>query len=261
MRANTAMFNPEIKGVASLPNGHADRDAVARQIREGREHDKQKKWKDIRNGAMYSYTLRGVSETFEQVRSFGQSKVILDIGTGSSKGIQEIAQSPFAEGLSFKATSLTQHEEHGVHLPKKDIILTSAEVLRGVRPASIGCILAVRSIGYTERPTQLIARLDQVLAEGGFIKAVFPSLSTELKERTGKEFADAFIALGYDVAYTPGKVFKIFVTGQLGGDEVLLARKPYKDPTKDPHPVSAKEIIALDQAHSESEVAFLKKKD
>ncbi len=137
-----------------------------------------------------------------------------------SQGISDIAKSELGTGLEFKGTSVTPQPEFKNYLGQDRVIITSAESLRGIENNSVGGILALHSISYSAEPQHLVARLDQVLVEGGVVKLMANPdevNNNRLGEKEVSHFISAFKHLGYDVE----------VRGT-----VLLAVKPSTDDSK-----------------------------
>lgn len=241
--------------IHDLPSGHPARDAVARQIIEARKSDRlarlswaeqtvmkevaasegcdaERIWTNDRNELVYRHSFKGLGATFDHVRGL-ESKVVLDIGTGTSRGISEMSKSEYGKGLEFKGTSVTALlPEFDKYLGRENITITSAESLQGIENNSIGCVLALHSMSYTAEPQYVVARLNEVLVEGGVVKAVVDQnkRNQHFKEKDARRFVSAFKKLGYSVA-----------TSQ----NLVLAIKPFRDKSKSQ--VTAQDLIRQDK--------------
>lgn len=247
--------------VGELPFGHQARKGVADQILEARRIDRtsrnklsqserrnrsqeymagmisrpEKDWTNNRKGREYVRCLQGLEATFQYIRGL-ESNFVLDIGTGTSEGISDIAKSDLGKGLEFKGTSVTPQPEFKRYLGQDKILITSAESLRGVERNSVAGILALHSLAYSAEPQYVVARLDQVLIEGGVVKllAYHDEVNKgRLGEKTITPFLVAFRDMGYDVEVSEDKT-------------ILLAIKPCKD--KSSSATLAKNLIEQDKA-------------
>ena len=234
------MKEGKIPTVHELPKGDPVRDRVARQIMNARRVDRattdrlsdkqrmqedlaaisegrepKKRWVNDRMGRDYVSYLKGLEATFQYIRGL-ESNLVLDIGTGTSQGIADIARSDLGKGLQFKGTSVTPLPEFNQYLGNDQVIITSAESLRGVESSSVGGIIALHSISYAAEPQYMVARLDQVLVDGGVVKMVTDDNDNSnrgLGERTREWFIDAFKKIGYDVAVYEDVVLAIKRSG------------------------------------------------
>ncbi len=205
--------------VHELPPRHPTRQKVALQIRNARREDRNKiynkgdgGWENNRSGALYIDGLEGLANLFRYVKDNVSSKVVLDIGTGSSRGISRISRSTIGEGLEFKATALTIHPDTEKNLGLKNITLTSSETLRGFETNSIGCILGLFSIAYSADMPSTVARINQILVPGGVIKARFDQIHNPqayIGMKTTAEFVQLLTNLDYDISNEGGIVIAI----------------------------------------------------
>lgn len=174
------------------------------------------------------YDANGYGKLFDAVRARGGSHV-LDIGSGLTRGVRELAASPLGHGLHFTATVLKYvdaitkaAEEIPVDVPVK---VTPVEKLNGIPDGSQDCIIGTYSIAYTEYPDVAIRACDRVLAPGGFLKMTCntdPPLREleQLGYKSAREFAPVLRSMGYAVSVEEYKDTKA----------VLLAQKP--DPNR-----------------------------
>jgi len=97
-------------------------------------------------------------------------------------------------------------------------------------------------------------RVNQVLVEGGLIKAVFRGrdASPDLKEKRAGLFAESLRKLGYFVAV------KNIMVGNKKEGELLLARKPYQNPEEDTWFDLPENILEQDEFLMRAEIEVLK---
>lgn len=247
-----------ISTINELPHGDEARNRVAHQIKKARKIDRasaavallseeelfqrqlrsilfsgksEETWQNDRLGSEYISSLGGVEATLQYIKSL-DSKLVIDVGTGTSQGISDIAKSKLGEGLEFKGTTVTWLNELNQHLGKDRVLITSAESLRGIENNSVGGILALYSISYTAQPQQVVARFDQVLVEGGVVKMVtHADQKSRSGHRTFESFLNAFKELGYDINES---------------ERILLAVKPSSDKSKPS--IKAGDLMQLDKA-------------
>lgn len=252
-------MKPE-ESVHNYPKNHPVRIAIARQLQKVRHHEKfdhsRQRYDDERDAVDYFFTLRGLSATLNYIKQMVNAKKVLDIGVGDSRAVKEIARSTFGEGLKFVGTSLTRKSTHRYFLGQSNITLTSAEVLRGFQPDSLGGILGVYSLTYSISPEQTVARLNEVLTAGGLIKACFrvPGHALKLNSLTARPFINALLTHGYDV--------KDFQQIEISQDEkdagicathIVLAIKPHSGSSEKKRQ-TASEILDADRRTMKSDV-------
>lgn len=225
--------------IHELPRNDEARNKVAQQVIEARRIDRasrkkltidqrrirnteylsgmigrpEKDWTNNRRGREYVRCLQGLEASLSYIKEL-RSNLVLDIGTGTSEGIADIANSDLGQGLQFKGTSVTPQPDFKNYLGKDRVIITPAESLRGVENNSVGGALALHSLTYSAEPQYVVTRLDQVLVDGGLVKllAYHDEVNQgRLGEKTIKPFLNVFKDFGYDVAIS---------------DNILLAIKP-----------------------------------
>lgn len=232
--------------VGDLPKGHQDRDAIAAEASLARNigrYDESKlltEWHQNRSGRQYTEELCGIAHDLEYVRRELSCNTVLDIGTGTSRGIAQIKKSHYGHNLKFLATSLNLSPEFSANLGKEAISLTTAEVLRGFKEESVGMIIAIHSLSYCVRPDLVINRLNEVLVPGGIIKASFKGRDARsprgIQEHESTEFVDHLRQLWYDVATASYKL------GDHEKTQLLLAIKP----SLAGNSISAEELLGRD---------------
>lgn len=191
------------------PGEQDKRDAAAAKIRQARTKERTGTPYNVdRPGWQYVGELAGVENLFAYVRNL-PSKIILDIGAGTTSAIAEIADNEMAKGLQFKATVLRSRAEITNNLGSENIHITSAEMLRGIADTSVGAIIAVHSLRYSAAPELAAKSIDRVLVPGGVFKGA------KLKDSFGP-ILDTLSALGYDIAEHE----------KWGGADIMLAIKP-----------------------------------
>lgn len=207
--------------------GSPERNAVASQLRLMRAVDRGRNlYKADRSASEYVSAFAGLRAFSEYVSLLGSSKLVVDIGAGTTRGISEFSESQYAQGLSLQATVLSYSDEVEANLGRENTHVTSAEMLRGIADNSVAGILALNSIAYSEDPRRTIERIDQVLVPGGVIKATFDvledngqSLNTLLSEKYGYKTEALFVRklelLGYDIYVDSGMVVAIKPGGTL----------------------------------------------
>lgn len=172
----------------------------------------------------YLQKLFGLEHFFQHVKQIGYPKV-LDIGTGSGRAIKELSCSSVAAGIDFETTVLTSDPRTFENLPRNKVHITSAESLRGISNESVGGVIAVYSVGYSETPSLVAASINRVLAPSGVFKGIFashPESRGGMTLELAHKFYEAFKRLGYNVA-TSGEMYS---DGAERIGEVLLASKP-----------------------------------
>ncbi len=212
MQQYEAGFNPlAIKG--SL-----ERQEIAKQLATLRVHERADRYTMDRNASEYYSILDGYIQSLFYVKQLGSSKVVLDIGAGTTKAISEISESPEGKGLEleFRATVLTYTPAIEENLGLVNTHITPAETLSGIDDNSVGLALAVYSITYSVRPDATIDRINDILVPGGILKGTFFSekekgVNASIASRI-TPFQRRLRELNYDIA--------------LGPNEVILAKKP-----------------------------------
>lgn len=213
-----AETNSGSETLKDLPKGHAERNKVARNLRDLRSVDSFT-YETGRDGIQYVRELQGVQSLFQYVKALNSSDRILDIGAGGTRGIRDLAKSPLGEGLSFEATVLTAPEVSEWTLEKDKIHITSAELLKGIEDESVGGALGALSVAYSEVPAFAVRGINRVLVPGGVFKGSFPSEngvhSAGLKRF--HTFQAEFEALGYNTAFLENINGDVFLAIKPGG--------------------------------------------
>ena len=178
----------------------------------------------LRDSSLRDYLVSagGLQAFLDHIRET-KSRKVLDIGTGTGKALSQIATSRAGDGLSFIGTALTSPKTEkptGIQLH-----LTAAESLRGIQPDSVGGVLSIGSIGFSNAPELVVANIDRTLVDGGAIKATFRKKGTYGKDwdkkydKWGYSIHDPFTRewskLGYDLAIA-----------ETEDDDILVAVKP-----------------------------------
>ncbi len=171
-----------------------------------------------RDGSAYVTVLLGLDSTIGYIAQLPH-KLVVDIGCGTSEGISDLSQAYEGHSLQFRATALTHIPEHEQFFGRENIDITSVESLDPYDDNSVGCFLAVHSLGYSTLPRRAIETIFRKLTPGGVLKAVFRNQfePNRFNEQPMNEFYDACIKVGLDTApLYPDE----------SGPEVLMAIKP-----------------------------------
>lgn len=235
---------------SDLPNKDIRRNTIAKQIREIRNIERARLYETERDGIKYIQKLLGVLCLFDYVRRLGSTSLILDIGAGSTSGIYDLSTSSLGAGLLFEATVLSRNPALVNYLPNKQIHVTSVERLRGIKDASVGGVLGVYSVGYSDEPALAITSLDRVLVPGGVFKGTFhkkPTSPDEAKQnpfgfKEYDQFRDAFSGFGYDTA----------VENNGASADILLAIKP-----DGPEQVKAASLLEADKKTVKNQIVIV----
>lgn len=191
-----------------------ERTMVARQLLKIRAHERERDASYVdgwdRDLLEYIKWLGGISIFLRYAEQLDGQRLVLDIGSGTNKGITEIARSKLGRNLNFVGTNLSRVPESLGNTDPVRTVRTSAEVLRGIEDESVNGIIALASIAYSDSPSMVASSLNRVLAPGGVIKSFFRPIgredefSDEYNYKTHYRFSAAFLALGYDVAVRVG---------------------------------------------------------
>jgi hypothetical protein len=158
----------------------------------------------------YLFVLRGLEITLDYIRNLGSSNIVVDVGTGEGKSWSWIKYR-YGEGLEFWATGLVNYDCNEQFDGR--FRNTSAEIMDGFETASVGGIIAVRSIAYGS-PKPCIDRIDEILVPGGVIKSCFCSsdidhLRNGYKYKTHHLFTERLQELNYNMVVSGGIVLAI----------------------------------------------------
>jgi len=184
-----------------------------------------------RTGKEYMYEMGGLKSLFKYIRSL-DSNIVLDVGAGKGTASYRLKKMPIASGLDLHVTVLRNSAEISKYIPQEKIHVTDIETLRGLKPLSVGGIIASSSIAYSVLPEAAAKRIDEVLISGGVVKATFAP-----KGKGGRnsgfvvhdqvEFETLFRNLGYDVA---SEQFSFTALGtsnnEFKSNSILIAIKP-----------------------------------
>lgn len=213
------------KGPEFRNKGTNERNDAARKIRSARTAEREGDPYNInRTGWRYLQQLAGAQHLFDYVKSL-KSQTVLDIGAGTTLASSELQQSQLGHDLHFEATVLRNRPEIENNLGEERVHITSAEVLRGVPDESVGCVIAVFSVDYSDAPGLVAGSIDRVLVAGGAVKISGYS-------RIFPQFYDQFERRAYDID-----------SDEVWGEyRVILAIKPGNTSG-----ISAKELLKLDK--------------
>lgn len=213
------------KGPEFQNKGTNERNDAARKIRNARTIERTgDPYKINRTGWQYIKELGGVQHLFDYVKTL-KSQTVLDIGAGTTQASSDLQESSLGFGLHFEATVLRNRPEIEKNLGKEHVHITSAEVLRGIPDASVGCVIAVFSVGYSDAPGLVAESIDRVLVPGGAVKITgYKSIFSQ--------FYDQFERRGYDVD-----------SGEVWGEyKAILALKPGNESE-----VTAEQLLRSDE--------------
>lgn len=128
-----------------------------------------------RDGDAYLRTLSGLDATIAYLQSRGLPRRVLDVGTGTGLGINDLTGTVFADGWDIHATGLLRKNLIPDLSPRIKFHVTAGEFLKGIPDASTSCTLALNSVAYSQTPELVVANLDRVTVPGGVVKATFVS--------------------------------------------------------------------------------------
>jgi len=186
-----------------------------------------------RDGSAYNGLLLGIGETLRYVAQL-PSKLVVDLGCGTSNGIYDISKSYGGLGLTFRATSLKRHEAHGRFIGNDRVDIDTVESLDSYKNSSVGCFLAVFSLAYSRVPRIAIKTIRGRLCNGGVLKAVFQNQYVPGKygEQSMNDFYNACLENGFDVA--------VMYPDEYGPETLLAVKKPLQKG------ITAKQLIDSD---------------
>ncbi|MBU0999261.1 hypothetical protein KKG24_03075 [Patescibacteria group bacterium] len=179
---------------------------------------------EFRDGRTYICSFEGLQYFLEYVKTL-PNKMVLDIGSGDTKAISEIAGSSFGKDLEFKATVLTKNSRIEQYLGYENIFFTSAETLKGVESGSYGGVISCFSVTYSSSPELSISSIDRVLCKNGIFKGVFPHEDATIGRFEAKG-PDVYIKLFKSLGYGTYKIAGIMLAIKNGSD--LEAQQIFK---------------------------------
>lgn len=222
--------------------GSPERQQLAAQLHTVRIHERARGYVTDRGPRSYEGYLLGYYSFLEYVRQLDGPNLILDIGAGTTRSINHISKSPQGRGLRFEATALRFRGEIDEYLGRRNTHITSAELMRGIEPQSVGGAIAVYSVTYSAFPERTVDMIDSILVPGGIFKGKFASGRNKTSPNGRLSigpvpFERRFKELGYDVivdqldlmlAKKPGGNLSVTATdlymADLGIEEVLWPR-------------------------------------
>ncbi len=220
-----------------------ERTEIARQIARSRWFDSYREKGQYTSDAhipTYVHRLNGLSGYFDHIRNFEGEKIVFDIGSGTTRGIAEIAKSEMGRDIDFRATVLRNMKKisGAASLGPGKVFKTSVERLTGIEDGSVSGIISNSGLAYSIEPEITVDSIDRVLRPGGVVKADFEIDDGEKRSdrpytyrRSYRRFAKRFSELGYDIAF------------EFRGGVVLLAIKPGSSSD-----VTAVELLRSDEA-------------
>ena len=246
---NDAMYDIPMMEQARGEKGSDERNAAAKKITELRKLERDTEtplYTNTRGGAWYIEDFKGVQHLFDYVRTL-PSRIVVDVGAGVLNGVSDLANSRFGKSLTFEATILARPKNMKNPPDKVRIHRTSVETLRGIKDASVGCIIGDSSIAYSE-PSLAVQSIDRVLVPGGVLKATFAkkgskSKAVEMGMKESGVFAEKLRALHYVVKEEP----------ELYGRSIILAIKPGGDGA-----ITAEELFRKDASSELTQIDMMK---
>lgn len=216
-------YDERMERAEQLPKGDKRRKMVAERLKKLRALEEARSPYNIwRDGADYIRVLNGIQHLFRYVRGL-PSKIVLDVGAGTTMGISGVSRDPVGSGLDFHATVLSGNPHIQSNLGKERTHHTSAETLRAFPSESIGCVLGVQSLTYSADPPLVATSIDRVLVPGGVLKTVIrtdrPTFYHQHEEfPQPRVWVEALKSLGYDVAELKDDPDVLIVAIKPGGD-------------------------------------------
>jgi SAM-dependent methyltransferase len=184
--------------------------------------NKEKEW-DIawlnRGHEAYNKTFQGLELFFNEVRKL-PSKSILDIGAGTLRAVSEFQKEN--QDLKFYATVLSGHTLKRQPNYYKDLDkfgrlkISPSETLRGIETHSIGGIISVHGIAYSNSPAESVRSIDRVLIPGGILASTFIGSKSRKVNDAGffiyniNDFLKEFNQLDYDTFMPSDKGHLLF---------------------------------------------------
>jgi hypothetical protein len=227
-----------VETIHSYPKNSKEREMVAEQLKSARFLDRSHGQVTDRSMSDYLNHLLGLRGSFAYMQALTESNTVLDLGSGTTKAISQLAASQLGEGLEFRATNLSGSISD-FHLPIENIKRTSVEVLNGIPDNSLAGVIGCYSIGYTTVPELTASRIDQTLIDGGIIKTNFQTVRDVYSPipgfQTHERFTETLLKLGYDV----------FIEENYIACDIVIAKKP-----RGPLAISASELAKLDDRYN-----------
>lgn len=159
-----------------------ERQQLADQIRGSRFKDrggnldrKDSVYETNRDAVDYILDLGGLQELFKHVKKIGTPNV-LDVGAGTTAGVNGLAKSEFGKEINFYATVLTNDERINENLGLDRTAITSIESFRAgkIPKEGYGAVISDQAITYTDKAELAVKSLKKLLVTKGVFKAVVP---------------------------------------------------------------------------------------
>lgn len=238
------------------------RNKLARQLRGLRKLEKESmipnpehNKKRDRSAFQYVNHLQGLQGTLNYVLNL-PVKTIVDIGAGTTRAIGEIAKSTYGNGLKFIATGIVNHTDIEKNIGYKNYRLTSAEVMRGFQPESVGGFLSVYGPLYYSNYEEIIfGKMDELLVPGGItkfciMKDIPGSKINKNHAEKCQKIEEIMKKLGYGVATKNWQIFDFGIQGN-AFNQIFIGIKPGKDSRRDLNEVAG-QIMEEDLEQLES---------
>ncbi len=239
-------LNPLQKAKAK---NYYERSQIAKQVRAARAHESNpgEKYDTNRGMQEYYYALGGLNHYLDYVKTL-KSNIVLDIGACTGRAMHQLSQTSLGDEIDFQVTALKNEKNLRQNFPKGKVHITPVEILRGIQPESVGGVLSMVSITYSEYPKIAIDKINEVLVPGGIVKGAFPPPSNQVGKyglaRRGPElFIERLKELGYDVASSNNKFtsYKLIDKNRFVENIIVVAIKP-----GNPSAPRAEDLINMD---------------
>ena len=195
-----------------------ERAEILENLRKTIKIEKKGRYITYRGKERYLSEFGGLEGMLRYVESLGENMKVVDVGVGKGIAWSELSEE-YEKKLEFMATNLV-YDQHLVDLFGKRVKFTPAEFMKGFENESVGGIVAMKSIAYSEDPELVATRLDEILVPGGIIKARFSSTENVRKVpdfRPYYRLTRQLLNLGYDVAISSDEMIVLAI--KPGGKE------------------------------------------
>jgi SAM-dependent methyltransferase len=198
----------------------SERISIGRNLTHFRNKEKEWNIAWLNRGAdSYIETFNGLDNFFNVVRKL-PLKSVLDIGAGTLKAVSEFQKEN--QDLMFYATVLSRHTLKRQPNYYKDLYklgrlkISPSETLRGIETHSIGGIISVHGIAYSNSPAESVRSIDRVLIPGGILASTFIGSKSRKVNDAGffiyniNDFLKEFNQLDYDTFMPSDKGHLLF---------------------------------------------------
>jgi len=220
------------------------RDAAAAQLTSARKYEQStppsQRYPMDRPAKNYLMQLMGLQHFFNYVGNLS-APVMVDVGSGTTRGMADFKRSQLWPQVRFQATVLSYQPEIATLLGWKDTHITSAEVMRPYGPETVGGFLGLFSLFYSQAPDLVAQTLWKLLIPGGVVKTLMKSDATKdlSKLLPNQVFIAAFHRAGFVVA--PPRL-------NTGEHPVIMAMKPSVDMSESSANETLQNLLSADEA-------------